>query len=655
VKLTKCSTTELTPTVEQSAEAPTFTAVDGKSMRNTHESERTPLAENAASEQARPRQTSRERPVSQPIGPSEPLPQPSSFEAPERTSYAGLDRTFKANLARLTHGITPAGLARAYFDWLTHLMLAPGKQLQLVEKAGRKATRLAIYAANAAADPKTPPCIDPLPQDRRFNDEGWRAWPYNVMYQSFLLDQQWWHNATTDIDGLSSRSQAVVSFITRQLLDMASPSNFPWTNPKIGRVTLEQGGRNLVQGFWNAFDDWQRSALGKPPVGTEQYQAGKNVAATPGKVIYQNRLIELIQYLPTTEDVFPEPVLIVPAWIMKYYILDLSPGRSLVEYLVSRGHTVFILSWKNPGPEDRDLGMDDYQRLGVMAALDAVSKIVPNRKVHATGYCLGGTLLTIAAATMGRDGDDRLASMTLLASQNDFSDAGELGLFISESQVSYLEHMMWDQGYLDTHQMAGAFHILRSNDLIWSRMVHDYMLGERKPLNDLMAWNADLTRMPYRMHSEYLRRLFLRNDLATGRYVVDDRPVWFGDIRVPCFAVGTVTDHVAPWRSVYKIHLQECREVTFVLTGGGHNTGIVSEPGNARCRFQIGTRIPNGAYLDPESWQTETPYTEGSWWPAWEAWLAQRSGEKVAPPSLGALESGCRPRRDAPGMYVLQR
>jgi len=643
------------PTVERSAEPPTAMATDGKPVPNSLESERTPLAESAPSEQTPPRPTVRERPVPQPIGPSEPLPQPGGFEAPERTPFAGVDRTFKANLARLTQGVTPAGIARAYFDWATHLMLAPGKQLQLVEKAGRKAIRLSMYAANAAADPKTPPCIAPLPQDRRFNDESWRGWPYNLMYQSFLLNQQWWHNATTDIDGLSSRSQAVVSFITRQLLDMASPSNFPWTNPEIGRATLEQGGRNLMQGFQNAFDDWQRSLLGKPPVGTEQYQAGSNVAATPGTVIYQNRLIELIQYLPTTEEVFPEPVLIVPAWIMKYYILDLSPGRSLIEYLVSRGHTVFVLSWKNPGPEDRDLGMDDYQRMGVMAALDAVSKIVPDRKVHATGYCLGGTLLTIAAATMGRDGDDRLASMTLLASQNDFSDAGELGLFISESQVSYLEHMMWDQGYLDTHQMAGAFHILRSNDLIWSRMVHDYMLGGRKPINDLMAWNADLTRMPYRMHSEYLRRLFLRNDLATGRYVVGDRPVWFGDIRVPSFAVGTVTDHVAPWRSVYKIHLQACREVTFVLTGGGHNTGIVSEPGHPRRRFQIGTRSPNEAYLDPDTWQSETPYMEGSWWPAWEAWLAQRSGEKVAPPSLGAPETGYQPRRDAPGIYVLQR
>jgi polyhydroxyalkanoate synthase subunit PhaC len=653
--VTRSSTTELTPSGEHIAEAPPLTTVNDMPLQKTRQKKRSPPAEQAPPGLAHPRLTSRERPLSQPIGPSAPPPQPSSVKAPESTSYAGLDRTFKANLARLTQGITPAGLARAYFDWFTHLMLAPGKQLQLVEKAGRKAARLAIYTAKAAADPKTPPCIEPLPQDRRFNDAGWRGWPYNLIYQSFLLEQQWWHNATTAIDGLSRRSQAVVSFVTRQLLDMASPSNFPWTNPEIGRVTLEQGGRNLVRGLKNAFEDWQRFAMGQPPVGAEQYQAGKNLAATPGKVVYQNRLIELIQYLPTTAEVFPEPVVIVPAWIMKYYILDLSPGRSLVEYLVSRGHTVFILSWKNPGPEDRYLGMEDYHRLGVMAALDVVSKIVPNRKIHATGYCLGGTLLTIAAATMGRDGDERLASMTLLASQSDFSEAGELGLFISESEISYLEHMMWDQGYLDTHQMAGAFHILRSNDLIWSRVVHDYMLGERKPFTDLMAWNADLTRMPYRMHSEYLRRLYLQNDLATGRYVVGDRPIWFGDIRVPCFAVGTVADHVAPWRSVYKIHLQESREVTFVLTGGGHNSGIVSEPGDPRGRFQIGTRIANGAYLDPDFWQTQTPYTEGSWWPAWEAWLAQRSGKKVAPPPLGTPESRYGASRDAPGMYVLQR
>jgi polyhydroxyalkanoate synthase len=652
--MTKNSTGEPTPRAQPRATPPLMFAEDKPRLR-TRKPKGAPITVKAPADQLHPPRASNEAPQPDSGGPKEPSPQPGSFKSPEQASYVGLDRTFKANLARLTHGLTPAGLARAYFDWWTHLMLAPGKQLQLAEKAVRQAARLAIYAANAAADPKTPPCIKPLPQDHRFDDEGWQRWPYNLIYQSFLLEQQWWHKATTNIDGFSSRSQAVVSFLTRQLLDMASPSNFPWTNPEIGRATLEQGGWNLVQGIQNALTDWQHLAFGEPPVGAEEFQVGKNIAVTPGKVIYQNRLIELIQYLPATGEVFPEPVLIVPAWIMKYYILDLSPGRSLVEYLVNRGHTVFILSWKNPGPEDRYLGMDDYRSLGFMAALEAVNKIVQDRKVHAAGYCLGGTLLTIAAAAMGRDGDDRLASITLLASQSDFSDAGELGLFISESEVSYLEHMMWDQGYLDTHQMAGAFHILRSNDLIWSRMVHDYLLGKRKPFTDLMAWNADLTRMPYRMHSEYLRRLFLRNDLATGRYVAGDRPVWLGDIRVPCFAIGTIADHVAPWRSVYKIHLQESGEVTFVLTGGGHNSGIVSEPGNPRSRFQIATRAANGAYHDPDSWQTETPSTAGSWWPAWQAWLAQRSGKKVAPPPLGARESGYRPRRDAPGMYVLQR
>ena len=284
--MTKSSTTGLTPTVEHTEEAPTVMTADGKSLQKTRKRKRTPIAENALSGRAPLRQTGREQPLSQQTVPSAPSLQADSLKTPERTSYLGLDRTFKANLARLTHGITPAGLARAYFDWLTHLMLAPGKQLQLIEMVGWKATRLAIYAANSAAEPKTPPCIEPLPQDRRFNDEVWRRWPYNLIYQSFLLDQQWWHNATTDIDGLSRRSQAVVSFITRQLLDMASPSNFPWTNPEIGRVTLEQGGCNLMRGFRNVFDDWQRSALDQPPVGAEQYEVGKTVAATPGKVIY---------------------------------------------------------------------------------------------------------------------------------------------------------------------------------------------------------------------------------------------------------------------------------------------------------------------------------------------------------------------------------
>ncbi|MCC6133837.1 MAG: alpha/beta fold hydrolase [Candidatus Contendobacter sp.] len=569
-----------------------------------------------------------------------------------------IDRMVNANLARGTGGISPAVLAMAYSDWLMHLGMAPGKQALLNEKAVRKMIRLMLYAVKSSQNPETPPCIEPLRQDHRFDGEGWRQWPYNLIYQSFLLSQQWWYNATTRTRGVNQQNEAIVSFVTRQILDMFSPSNSPLTNPEILRATMEEGGQNLMRGWANFVADMEKLIAGKRlDEGEEQFVAGRHVAITSGKVVFRNSLIELIQYQPATPQVYAEPILIVPAWIMKYYILDLSPHNSMIRYLVEKGHTVFTISWKNPTAEDRDIGMDDYQEQGVIAALDAVSTVLPGRKIHTVGYCLGGTLLTIVAAAMARDGDHRIKTVTLFAAQTDFVEAGELLLFINESQVSFLEDMMWDQGYLDAGQMVGAFQLLRSNDLIWSRLVYDYLLGQRQPINDLMAWNADQTRMPFRMHSEYLRHIFLGNELATGHYKVKDRPIAITDIHAPIFIVATEQDHVAPWRSVYKINLlADADEVTFLLTSGGHNAGIVSEPGHGRRSYQMASRTDQDRYIDPDTWQATTPKQQGSWWPAWQVWLVQHSAEhQVSPPSLGASDKGLYPMDDAPGLYVLQQ
>ncbi len=428
-------------------------------------------------------------------------PMPAPVPETERDSYAVtalsdiVDRSAHATVARFTAGLSPAALAEAYLDWATHLAYAPGKRLQLADKATRKSVRLANYLARNALQPDgSSCCIEPLPQDHRFDAPEWKQWPYNLIHQSFLLNQQWWHNATTGIRGVTKQHENVVEFAARQMLDMVSPANFLATNPELMRRTLETGGTNLAQGMRNMVEDWERTISGHKPQGAENFQVGRDVAVTPGKVVYRNRLIELIQYEPATDKVQPEPILIVPAWIMKYYILDLSPHNSLVKYLTEQGFTVFMISWKNPTEADRDLGMEDYRELGIMAALDAIGSIVPDRKVHATGYCIGGTLLSIAAATMARDLDDRLQSLTLLAAQTDFTEAGELMLFINESELAFLEDLMWEQGFLDTKQMAGAFQLLRSNDLVWSRMVRNYMMGEREPMTDLMAWNADATR-----------------------------------------------------------------------------------------------------------------------------------------------------------------
>jgi polyhydroxyalkanoate synthase subunit PhaC len=584
-------------------------------------------------------------------------PSVTPFAGPRRAGdsqpdYGAVDRLARALLARATQGVSPNTVAQTLADWTLHLAQAPGKRAELAHSAAMTAARLTLWLPYAFDGRRAPP-FAPLPTDRRFTDPAWSQWPFNAFVQFFLSAEAWWAEATRDVPGLARHREAEVAFMTRALIDVVSPSNVPWLNPVSIAKTIKEGGFNLVRGAANWLDDCERVLAGRPPAGAEAFEVGRDVAATPGKVVFRNELMELIQYQPATAKVSAEPVLIIPAWIMKYYILDLEPRSSLVRWLVERGHTVFVVSWKNPDARDREVGLDDYRRLGVKAALNAVSAIVPDQKVHACGYCLGGTILAIAAATMARDGDDRIASLTLLASQIDFAEAGEIMLFLDEGQVMLLDDLMWDQGYLDSRQMSGAFHALRSDELVWGKLIREYVLGERDEMTALMAWNADQTRMPARMHSQYLHGLYLENRLSSGRYSVEARVIALRDIRAPIFAVSMARDDIAPWKSVYKVSLFTDTDVTFALASGGHNVGIVNPPAQKRGSYQLMTMARNERYVEPDAWVAAAPSYEGSWWPAWEEWLrASGSGEEVDPPDMGATEAGLPPLCEAPGVYV---
>ena len=579
-------------------------------------------------------------------------PLASTNEVPheaEPTVYEAMDRAAHAAVAKATSGIAPSVLAEAWIDWAVHLAVSPGKQLHLMEAAMRNAQALWGLALGAPpADPDAAP-------DRRFADDRWRKYPFSVWTEAHLMNWQWWQDATKGVHGVAPSHEDLMSFVTAQMVDMTAPSNFPATNPDVISATLAQGGRNLARGAKTLAEDMAHQAGVARPDGPRPFAPGRNLAVTPGKVVFRNDLIELIQYAPTTGTVYPEPILIVPAWIMKYYILDLSPQNSMVRYLVSQGFTVFMVSWRNPDADDRALGMDDYRQLGVMEAVDAVETITAQHRIHAIGYCLGGTLLSIAASAMGRDGDQRLASVSFLAAQVDFTEAGPLRLFINEFEVTLIEDMMAETGYLSSDQMAGAFALLRARDLIWAPAIKKYLLGQSSDSFDLMAWNEDATRMPYRMHSEYLRRLFLNNDLTEGRYHVGEKAISVADIRAPMFVVGTEDDHVAPWRSVYKFHLFADVDITFVLTSGGHNAGIVSEPGHRNRHFRVGETPATAAFRAPSEWLAETEPQDGSWWIAFTDWLAARSGEPITPPRMGARSGHYAAICDAPGAYVMQR
>ncbi len=558
------------------------------------------------------------------------------------TVFSLINTAFQANLGKMSRGMSPASVGSTWFSWISQLAQSPGTLLELMTYPvthGNQGINKSL-SSNCVANG----------EDVRFQKDCWQTMPWRFYAEQFLQLEDWWCHATKNVPGVSRYVERSVSFGARQLLDAVSPSNFVLTNPDLFHETIQSGGVNLIRGTQLAIKDTLNRQAGKPPPGAEKFIPGKEVAVTPGKIVYKNHLIELIQYEPQTKTVVKEPVLIIPAWIMKYYILDLSPENSLVNWLVAQGHTVFMVSWRNPDKKDRGLGMDDYYRLGAMDAIDAVYHIVPDTDIHLMGYCLGGTLSLITASAMAGLNDKRLKSLTILAAQGDFTEAGELMLFISKSEISFLENMMWDQGYLDTKQMAGAFQMLRSYDLIWSKMVQDYMCGEQRGMIDLLAWNADATRMPYKMHSEYLEKLFLNNDFAEDRFAVEGELVSPLNIHLPIFAVSTEKDHVAPWRSVYKIHGMTACDITFVLTSGGHNAGIVSEPHHEGRTYFIHERKEGTPYFGVNKWLKIAEQHDGSWWPAWHDWLVQHSSSKRVPSRK--VDTSLPP---APGTYVMQK
>ncbi len=591
--------------------------------------------------------------------------QPETFEAhylppavwrhaEDKNGYADLDRHIHSTIARLSGGVSPYAVSQAWTDWALHTARAPGRQAELVDDAAENARSIGQYMIDQSLGDTAEAPFHPKETDPRFEHPGWENAPFNLWQQSFLATQDWWSKATGNLKGVKKSDTDRLQFLARQMLDVASPSNIPWMNPAIIEETLKTGGTNLIDGARHFWEDYLQTITQSRRPAPEGYKIGEDLACTPGKVVFRNALFELIQYTPQTEQVHREPVLIIPAWIMKYYILDLSPHNSLINYLVKNGFTVFAISWCNPDADKSEMSLEDYRISGVMEAINVIGKIVPGEKIHANGYCLGGTMLAIAAATMARDGDDRLASVTLMAAQVDFSEAGELLLFLDESQVAFLEDLMSDQGYLDRPQMARTFAAIRAEDLIYTRAVRRYFLGKEDLPTDLGVWNGDTTRMPARMHSEYLRSLFLENRLSAGRFAVEGRVIALKDISAKMFVVGTETDHIAPWRSVYKAALFTNSDMTFVLTSGGHNGGILSEPGHARRHYRIGRRLPDALYSGPDRWyETHSPI-EGSWWPEWVQWLAETSMEKTKPPSMGSPTEGLPAICDAPGSYIHQ-
>ena len=558
-------------------------------------------------------------------------------------------------LARQAEDVTagrldPLNIGEAFLEMTASLMTDPAHLVEAQINLWRDYMNLWQNSARRLLGETVTPVIEAESGDRRFKDEMWEESElFDYIKQSYLLTARWIQGVAANVKGLDTHTAKKVDFYTRQFVDAMAPSNFLLTNPEVLRATIESGGENLIKGLKNLLSDLERGkgSLAISMTDVHAFKIGENIATTPGKVVFQTDLMQLIQYSPTTEKVFKRPLLIVPPWINKYYILDLRQKNSFVRWAVEQGHTVFMVSWVNPDERLAVKTFEDYMREGTLAALDAVNKATGESEVNIIGYCLGGTLTACTLSYLEAKGDRRVVSATFFATLTDFKEAGDLGVFIDDEQLRFLEDKMQQHGYLDGSEMATTFNMLRANDLIWSFVVNNYLLGKDPFPFDLLYWNSDSTRMPAAMHSFYLRKMYLENKLVEpGGINLAGVPIDLGRIKLPVYMISTREDHIAPWKSTYALTQNVAGPVRFVLAASGHIAGIVNPPEAHKYNYWTNGKHP----ADPEAWLAAATAHAGSWWPDWGAWVAKFGGPKVAPRIPG--KSGLKALEDAPGSYV---
>jgi len=542
-------------------------------------------------------------------------------------------------------------IAPAFLDLVKHLM---GNSNYLIEAQGKlwpAYLQLWQNTARRMLGEEVAPIVAPDKSDKRFKAPEWNeSFVFDFIKQSYLLTSDWLMQTVNGVEGLEPANARKVNFYTRQFVDAISPSNFVLTNPEILRATMTSNGENLLKGLENLVSDLERGdgKLAIRMTDLEAFEVGRNIAVTPGKVIFRNPLIELIQYTPTTKTVYQRPLLIFPPWINKFYILDLTPEKSFIKWAVAQGYTVFVVSWANPDNELANKTFESYLLEGVYPALDAVEKAAGVKEVTAIGYCIGGTLLTAALAHMAARGDTRIKAATFFAAQADFSEAGDLKVFIDPEQIDALgEKMDRAGGLLESNEMSNTFNMLRSNDLIWSFVVNNYLLGKEPAPFDLLYWNSDQTNMPKEMHLFYLRECYLNNTLSKGEMVLGGERLDLGKITIPVFLQSSVDDHIAPYRSVYKSTRLLGGDVTFIIAGSGHIAGVINPPAANKYQYWKNENLPDTV----EEWRKGATEYPGSWWPNWHIWQAAKSGKKV--PARIPGEGKLPVLGDAPGSYVL--